>query len=625
MDKTLALILASLTGWLTSRKLTVTQSRLAGKKPVSASWYHPLLLAGLAIFLTLPALGAGLQFDDHLQRQTLARQPDLASALMNFFRFLDHNPAATSRLIEEGLLPWWTLPQLQIAFWRPLAALTHWLDNRLWPQAPLLMHAHSLLWFGALIMVMGYLYRHLFQPIPAGETAHSAYSPWVARLAALLYALDDAHGFPAGWLANRNAVMAALFGGLTLWVYDRWRRGGWANGAWLAPFLFLLGLLSAEAAMATGAYLLAHALFLDQAPWPRRGLALLPFAITGLTWQFIYRWLGYGAYGTAYADPLVEPFSTLAALVERGPLLLLGQFFLPPPELALFLPPPFPAIHWGIALAGLGLLSFLFWPLLREDALARFWAAGLLLATPLACLILPSSRLLFFIGLGGMGLVAQFLGWIWANHRSVGQTEVCPAAGQAEAYPTGLGRWVAALWIVIHLIIAPLLLPLNSYSPALADLEPAIRGLPSGQTLVIVTAPNSFYPAFIPYLRDQAGQTVPARLRLLATGLYPVEVRRLDQRTLRVRPTGGYLLGLDTVFRGASHPLEPDKPVVLPDVTIHITALTLDGRPAEARFQFNGPLETKTWVYWQNGSYHPFPLPQVGEQVRVSTLAWRGN
>jgi hypothetical protein len=182
------------------------------------------------------------------------------------------------------------------------------------------------------------------------------------------------------------------------------------------------------------------------------------------------------------------------------------------------------------------------------------------------------------------------------------------------------------LWVVIHLMIAPLLLPFTSFSPALADLEPAIQALPAmaGETLVIVTAPNSFYPAFIPYLREQAGQAAPARLRLLATGLYPVEVRRLDERTLLVRPAGGYLLALDTVFRGPGHPFEPGEPVVLSDVTIQITALTADGRPAEARFQFTGPLETETWrwVYWQNGAYHPFPLPGVGEQIRVSSFRW---
>jgi hypothetical protein len=191
---------------------------------------------------------------------------------------------------------------------------------------------------------------------------------------------------------------------------------------------------------------------------------------------------------------------------------------------------------------------------------------------------------------------------------------------------------MANLLVVIHLLLAPLLLPLNSLSPLLGSLEPAIWALPGDpaltqQTLVIVVAPNSFYPAFIPYLREVAGQPAPARLRLLAGGLYPVELQRLDRQTLLVRPGGGYLSGLDTVFRGLNHPLLPGETVTLSDMTVQITVLTADGRPAEARFQFAEPLEAARWrwVYWQNGSYKPFPLPEVGERVQVSGFEWGGE
>jgi hypothetical protein len=342
-------------------------------------------------------------------------------------------------------------------------------------------------------------------------------------------------------------------------------------------------------------------------------LALLPFASLGLAWQLLYRGLGYGAYGTAYADPWAEPLRYLSALAERGPLLLLGQFFGLPPDLSFFLLPPQMIPLWVAALAGVTLLSVCFWPLLQASGLARFWAAGLLLAIPPACVILPSQRLLFFIGLGAMGLIAQFLDWVY----------------QGYSLRDSFSRTMAKLFVVIHLLLAPLLLPLTSLSPLLSSLEPAIRTLPADpalaqQTLVIVVAPNSFFPALIPYLREQAGQPAPVRLRQLASGLYPVELQRLDPRTLLVRPSGGYLFGLDTVFRGPSQPLLPGETVTLSDVTIKITALTPDGRPAEARFQFAEPLEATRWrwVYWQNGQYKPFPLPGVGERVQVSSFEW---
>src|SRR6185369_5071046 len=101
-------------------------------------------------------------------------------------------------------LPWWSAPDLKLAFCRPLSALSLWLDYRLFPNSPALMHAESLLWFAALLGVVTFLYRRLLAPA------------WVAGLAALLYAVDPGHAVPVAWLANRNAVFATLFGVLAL-------------------------------------------------------------------------------------------------------------------------------------------------------------------------------------------------------------------------------------------------------------------------------------------------------------------------------------------------------------------------------------------------------------------------
>jgi len=120
------------------------------------------------------------------------------------------------------------------------------------------MHLHSLAWLGAVVVVATLFYRRMFA------------AAWIAGLAALLFAVDDAHGFPAVWLANRNALIGVFFGLLTLIAHDRWRRDGWWMGAVLAPLAFLLGLLSKESAVATGAYLVAYALFLDRGRWAAR-------------------------------------------------------------------------------------------------------------------------------------------------------------------------------------------------------------------------------------------------------------------------------------------------------------------------------------------------------------------
>ncbi|HOE98007.1 MAG TPA: hypothetical protein PK847_15655, partial [Candidatus Sumerlaeota bacterium] len=46
----------------------------------------------------------------------------------------------------------------------PLAAATHALDLALWPTSPALMHAHTLLWFAALLAALAALFRRLLPP-----------------------------------------------------------------------------------------------------------------------------------------------------------------------------------------------------------------------------------------------------------------------------------------------------------------------------------------------------------------------------------------------------------------------------------------------------------------------------
>jgi len=209
---------------------------------VTHRWW-PWALGLLALALTLSALPA---------------------ALNKPFVFMDGGAAHSAALMASGVLPWWALPGGQVAFWRPLAALTHWLDFALWPANPALMHLQSLLWLGLLVAAAASLYRRL----SAGAAA--------ASLAGLLYAIDHTHGFAASWISNRNILIAALFGALALAAHVRWRRDGWRPGALLSLLLLLAALLSAEAAVAILAYWLAYAVFLDRGAWLRRLAALAP-------------------------------------------------------------------------------------------------------------------------------------------------------------------------------------------------------------------------------------------------------------------------------------------------------------------------------------------------------------
>lgn len=98
----------------------------------------------------------------------------------------------------------------------------------------------------------------------------------------------------------------------------------------MGPLALLLGLLSAEAAVGVGAYLLAYALFLDNDSWRNRFVSLAPYGIVPFAWWVVYNSLGYGTKGSGfYLDPVNETWRYLWSAIERSPILLLGQWGFP--------------------------------------------------------------------------------------------------------------------------------------------------------------------------------------------------------------------------------------------------------------------------------------------------------
>ena len=106
------------------------------------SRYVPLVIAGIAVVLTLPALNAGLIQDDLFHRIRLIKPSEVSKQLSNA-GLIDPNAGSlstalfdmysltrsrrdTERLIDSGLCPWWTARDLRIANFRPLDSFTHW-------------------------------------------------------------------------------------------------------------------------------------------------------------------------------------------------------------------------------------------------------------------------------------------------------------------------------------------------------------------------------------------------------------------------------------------------------------------------------------------------------------------
>src|SRR6185437_2277663 len=160
----------------------------------------PLAAALLAVVLTLPALGTGYFADDFTHRVSFLPQfrgPGSIRGDWDIFNFVGPDRAHFRFLMDAGVWPWWSAPDLRLSFFRPLTSLSHALDYRILAQHPAILHAESLALYAAIALAAAALYRRLLSPA------------WVAGLAAVLFAVDDAHALAVTWLANRNALFTA--------------------------------------------------------------------------------------------------------------------------------------------------------------------------------------------------------------------------------------------------------------------------------------------------------------------------------------------------------------------------------------------------------------------------------
>jgi len=219
-----------------------------------------------------------------------------------------------------------------------------------------------------------------------------------------------------------------------------------------------------------------------------------------------------------------------------------------------------------------------------------------------------------------MGLLAQ---WMAGVHD---RADWVPA-NRAWRMPA---RILFVFFIVIHLVFAPFALPINStaadwgqkYIQDAAEIE-SLDASVVRQDLVLVNPPIVFYAQYIYTARFLAGLPLPRRVRALAPGMVNLQITRPDDRTMSIRPEGGYLAyPFDNVYRGPAHPMHLGQRVELTNMTVEITDLTADGRPAEALFRFGVPLEDASLrlLKWEDGKYVPFAIPAVGDTSRLPAI-----
>jgi hypothetical protein len=563
-----------------------------------------------AVLLTSPALGTGLVADDLFHELML--RPDagirgIAHRPFDLFAFATGDLSANHALMDEGVFPWWAAPNVKLAFWRPLTCITHVLDHLLWGQSAWLMHLHSMAWFALVLLGVALVYRRLLLP------------SWLAGLALLLYAADDARAPAVAWIANRNALVAMALATPALLFHDRWRRDGDRRARWLGPVMLAMGLLAGETAFAVAGYLAAYALCLDRGNARQRLGSLVPYVIVLVAWRALYVATGHGVAGSGvYMDPAGDPAGFLGLALTRLPLLLSAALLGPWADLwesvGLWAPGLRPWLFGWSALV-VAAFAILALPVAKKDPVTRFFAVGAVLATLPMCATFVHDRLLMVPCLGIMAVVARVL-TTWASE------------------PGALARKAAlGVLVAVHVIAGPLLAPVRAYAAVGESrqlLQNAYDSIPSdptvaSKTVVLVNPPFDPFASYFPLSRQVERRPRPEHLRWLATGATPLRIERTDERTLVIEAQRGWLSTTsERMLRNPDDaPAQVGDVVDLSDVSFEVTRV-VDRRPHEVRARFRLALEDPRmlWLAWSpdGHGFIPFRPPPVGASVEVAPV-----
>lgn len=608
----------------------------------------PLWLALFAAGLTLPAMNQSWAADDLIHRQILLSYP-LEMTLKELFVFA--KPEMNTALMDLGLFPWWTAENLRVAFFRPVAAFTHWIDYQLWPDSASLMYLQNIGWYCLLCVATTVLYRHFFPK--------EQFSVWVSGIASLLFATNVVHLGAVTWIASRNTIISTLFGVLSLLAFVRQGPSKRWHTTIIAPTFLLIGLLSGEGAIAICAYLFAYSLFLDRRTITDRIIALTPIVLVILLWRWVYQLLGYGSVASGfYIDPAENPLRFAMAVGERGPILLASQWLGQVPLFYNVLSIPAMYVAWIVSIAILILLGVLLFPLFQHHSVARFWGTGMILSVVPACSIrMLSGRLLFFVALGVMALLAHIatsvLDITAARPLERGDNK------HAQKRPFFYRRSAVRLVLMIHLVLSiaflPFIVTASSRTQQLIDQVTAVNRISAEtetQGIIIVNAPSPFNfiyfstPSFSTP-NQPPPQSARTRIRVLAPGASGVWITRLDSDTITVRPEGGFLSRSDdpidgsinssnspvahqayiyqhlaSFFRDSSRSLQVGEQVQLSDLNIEVVETSERSLSTEARMDFAKRLEDTqlNWLQWDwaKNEYVPFPLPEINETVWIA-------
>jgi len=242
----------------------------------------------LSVIIYFPSLDSGFQADDYHIVAMQKGSPPFPEKAWNLFDvqvFGLTQPGVALELIQKGVIPWWSSPNLKIKTFRPLSGFLLSLDYHLFGESPWPYHLHSLFWGVLLFFSFGLLLR---QVLPDR----------IGAVALIIYTLSTIPSIPIIWILNRYSLLACVFATLGLMAHVRWREQGWKPGRPLSILGVIVSLAGGEIALSLLAFFFAYELAATPDGYRQRLKALSPTIILVIGYLVVYVAFGCGASGS---------------------------------------------------------------------------------------------------------------------------------------------------------------------------------------------------------------------------------------------------------------------------------------------------------------------------------------
>jgi hypothetical protein len=142
----------------------------------------------------------------------------------------------------------------------------------------------------------------------------------------------------------------------------------------------------------------------------------------------------------------------------------------------------------------------------------------------------------------------------------------------------------------------------------------------SEQRVYVIAAPDFTTAANLPWLRLMHGLPLARSYQRLMPGTQPLDVRRVDERTLELTVLTSDVLGDATpsLYRDKNHPVPTGLRVQLPGLQV-LVLRTLLGNPVTVRFSFDRSVDDEQLWFLQATmqGLRRVRMPKVGELVRL--------